>query len=332
MKPIYREILMAAVLGLILPALMLELALGLEGSGSTVATVSPGDSQVTAVTAPENGGQVLEMRLRMKDGTLKEMELEEYLVGVILAELPASFEPEAKKAQAVVARTYTRKAQVTGGKHGDGSLCTDSACCQAYLEPGLYLEHGGTAEGLAAARRAVTETAGLVLVYEGGLIEATYFSCSGGSTEDAVAVWGTDFPYLRATDSPGEEAAAHFTDTVTFSKEELEGALGISLGDDPESWFGFTTYTAGGGVNTMRIAGKDYSGTELRKLLGLRSTAFTVSLGEDGAIVTTRGYGHRVGMSQYGAEAMAVGGSTFAQILAHYYRGTELASVWDPEN
>ena len=328
MKPIYKEILLAAVLGLVLPTLVLEVALRLEETSPTVATVSREESpEVTAGV-----GEARDMLLRREDGTVTEMPLEEYLVGVVLAELPASFEAEAKKAQAVVARTYTWKARTTGGKHGDGSVCTDPACCQAYRDEETYLEEGGTREGLEAAREAVLETAGLVLTYEGGLIEATYFSCSGGSTEDAVAVWGTDFPYLRATSSPGEEGAAHYTDTVRFSRADLESALGIVLEEASGSWVGFTTYTAGGGVNTMRIGGMDFPGTELRRLLGLRSTAFNIQTDAAGVTVTTRGYGHRVGMSQYGADAMAAGGSSYGEILMYYYRGTELKRLGDLEN
>ena len=173
------------------------------------------------------------------------------------------------------------------------------------------------------------DTSGYVLTYQGELIEATYFSCSGGSTEDAVAVWGTDVPYLRATDSPGEENAAHYTDTVTFTPAEFANALSLELTGNPAGWLGKVTYTAGGGVDTMEIGGISFKGTALRKILNLRSTAFTMSAGENGITVTTKGYGHRVGMSQYGADAMAVAGSSFAEILAHYYRGTTLECLTD---
>ena len=145
-----------------------------------------------------------------------------------------------------------------------------------------------------------------------------------------MAVWGRDFPYLRATDSPGEEEAVHYTDTVYFTEKEFQNALGISLPGTPDGWFGFTTYTSGGGVNTIRIGGRDYKGTELRKLLGLKSTAFTVSANPKGVTITTKGYGHRVGMSQYGADAMAEGGSSYEQILSYYYQGTSLVA-WNPE-
>ena len=261
-----------------------------------------------------------------KDNSMEIQDLETYLVGVVLAEMPASFEADALKAQAVVARTYTMRANTTGGKHGDGSVCTDYACCQAYMDPQDYLNLGGTRESLGKIQSAVWDTKGQVLTYEGNLIEATYFSCSGGSTEDAVAVWGTDYPYLQAVDSPGEEHAAHYSDTVTCTPAQFQTALGVSLSGKPENWFGEVTYTQGGGVDTMVIGGKTYRGTELRQMLGLRSTAFSVSVGED-ITITTLGYGHRVGMSQYGADAMALDGQDYTQILAHYYQGTVLTTL-----
>lgn len=321
MKSLYREILLAALLGLVLPWGMLNLVIGLDRA-EPVASVGA----VEMETAPEvtAAGESLTMLLRREDGQTQELDMDTYLTGVLLAEVPASFHPEAKKAQAVAARTFTRKAWVTGGKHGDGSVCTDPACCQAYIEPQKYLENGGTEEAVEQARAAAVDTAGYVLTYDGALIEATYFSCSGGSTEDAVAVWGADYPYLRATQSPGEENAAHYIDTVRFTKSEFAKALDVTLTGEPDSWIGFTTYTSGGGVNTMRIAGQEFQGTELRKLLGLRSTAFTVTADGEGVTITTRGYGHRVGMSQYGADAMAESGSTYAEILVHYYQGTQL--------
>ena len=331
MKPIYREVLLAAVLGLILPSLVLQVALGLENGPATVATVAPEETAAVEKLPADSDGQDLKILLRQEDA-VTDMGLEEYLVGVLLAELPASFEKEAKKAQAVVARTYAWKAYTTGGKHGDGSVCTDSTCCQSYIDPVKFEDSGGSPEAVAAAEEAVQETAGYVLTYGGNLIEATYFSCSGGRTEDAVAVWGSDYPYLRATDSPGEENATHYTDTVTFSKDDFCRALGITLGDDPAGWVGFTTFTAGGGVNTMLIGGKDFSGTELRRLLGLRSTAFSVHAEDEKISIVTKGYGHRVGMSQYGADAMAVSGKDYTEILTHYYRGTQLQQCQPKQN
>lgn len=268
--------------------------------------------------------------VREGDGSLSRMEMDAYLTGVLLAEVPASFEPEALKAQAVAARTYTRKAVSSGGKHGDGSLCTTGSCCQGYCAPEQYLARGGTEESAEKIRTAVEETSGYVLTYEGELIEATYFSCSGGSTEDAAAVWGTDYPYLQSVSSPGEEDARWYTDTVSFTPEAFNSALGRELTGNPEDWFSITTYTEGGGVAAMTIGGELYSGTELRTLLGLRSTAFAVETTPQVIRITTKGYGHRVGLSQYGANAMAAEGKRFPEILNHYYPGALLC--WQAGN
>ena len=306
MKQSWKNILTAAVMGFVLPSVLFHIA------GKQLASpTKPEPPPATTAPAPED-------RLTMsfwQDGKIREMDMEEYLTGVVLAEMPASFETEALKAQSVVARTYTLKVMATGAKHG-GAVCGDSACCQAYIDPADYT--GGEANR-EKVRSAVLSTAGQVLTYEGNLIEATYFSCSGGSTEDAVAVWGTDYPYLRATDSPGEEGSAHYTDTVTFTAAEFAEKLGIS-----KVTLGTATYTAGGGIHTISIGGKEFKGTEVRTLLSLRSTAFTISVQGETVTITTKGFGHRVGMSQYGADAMALEGKRYDEILAHYYQGTAL--------
>jgi len=325
MKSIWKEIRTAILLGALIPAFLLWFGTVLleiqEESAVKESTVSAvQEPQAAQYFVPVREGESVEIR-----------ELDDYLVGVVLAEMPASFDTEALKAQAVVARTYTMRAYMTGGKHGDGSVCTDFSCCQAYISPDTYLEQGGSPDGLKRIQTAVQDTAGLVLTYDSRLIEATYFSCSGGSTEDAVAVWGTDYPYLQATESPGEEQAAHYTDTVSFTPDQFRHALGVTLKGNPADWFGNVTYTEGGGVDTMQIGDTTYKGTQLRELLSLRSTAFTVTAGEE-ITITTRGYGHRVGMSQYGADAMALAGNGFADILAHYYRGTALTTLESVEN
>ena len=144
-----------------------------------------------------------------------------------------------------------------------------------------------------------------------------------------MEVWGNDLPYLRATDSPEAGYSEQYLHTQSFTTSSFQEALGQALSGDCRSWFGPVTYTDGGGVDTMVIGDKEYSGVELRRLLDLRSTAFTLSVTDNMIVITTRGYGHRVGMSQYGAEAMAVEGSTFEDILAHYYRGTVLEEYID---
>lgn len=261
------------------------------------------------------------------DGLIEEMDLEDYILCVILREMPADFELEALKAQAVVARTYTLRRCENGGKHEFAAVCTEPSCCQGYCDPSEYLNSGGEELSIEKIRRAVSETSGVVLTYNGELAEATYFSCSGGQTEDAQAVWGTNIPYLKSTESPGEEGATHFTDTVTFDADAIETLLNIDLSMDFRKWVGPVTYTKGGGVDTIEIGGKTFRGVEMRRVLGLKSTAFQIAVVGNRFIITTRGFGHRVGMSQYGAEAMAVGGKNYEEILRHYYEGTELKCI-----
>lgn len=275
-------------------------------------------------TQPQSEG--ISFLVQLSDGQQELMDEDTYITCVVLAEMPASFNLEALKAQAVVARTYALKRGTAGKKHVNGAVCTDHTCCQAYCTPEDYLNKGGTRESVDKIRDAVAQTHGQVLLFEGNLIDATYFSCSGGRTEDAVAVWGADIPYLQAVDSPGEEEASHYMQTVTFTAEQFQKMLGVSIAGRPESWIGPVTYTDGGGVDTIRIGDKSYQGTTVRQLLGIRSTAFVISAVGNTITVTTKGYGHRVGMSQYGANAMAETGKDCAEILAHYYQGTSLQS------
>lgn len=311
MKQLWKDLLTALCFGLLLPGIMLNAGHLLLAEERPV----PEPPVEAAIFRP--------VSVRTADRT-EEMDLERYVTRVVLAEMPASFEPEALKAQSVAARTYACKAQATGGKHGDGSICIDSACCQGYVTEEAYMEKGGTRESVDKIAAAVTGTAGRVLTYEGVLIEATYFSSSGGTTENAAAVWGTDFPYLQSVSSP-ETDAQRYDQTISFTQEEFQALLGRNLKGSPESWFTITTYTEGGGVASMTIGGQVYTGTELRALLGLRSTIFTVTASDSEIGISTKGYGHRVGLSQYGAETMAVAGSSYQEILAHYYPGTELS-------
>lgn len=321
MKRMWKDIIFALLLGVLAPVIIVGVALAEPKQPQP----APETTETTETTAPA----AFTLPILQTDGTLKQMELDTYLTGVVLQEMPAEFEPEALKAQAVVARTYALRRNTIGEKHPGGAVCTDAACCQAYISPEDYISAGGTAENLEKVRNAVDSTSGEVLCYEGALIEATYFSCSGGRTEDAAAVWGADVPYLQAVDSPGEEEAAHYTDTVTFTAEEFSAALGIAPEGLPATWLGEVSYTHGGGVAAMEICGTAYEGTVLRQKLDLRSTAFTMTAAGDHIIVTTKGFGHRVGMSQYGADAMAVAGDDYARILSHYYPGTELVDWID---
>ena len=320
-----KELLQAAVMGFGIPAVLLLLALMIFTPKQSEASV-PSTSQPETGTVQTQPSQVQPSALQIGlviDGETQQIDLEEYVLGVVLSEMPASFEPEALKAQAVAARTYALKTCLDGKKHA-GAVCASHSCCQGYMTPEDYLQRGWKEKYVERVRQAVAETAGQVLTYEGELIRATYFSCSGGVTEAAVAVWGRDYPYLQSVESPGEEETVYYTDLKNFTPEDFQDALGVALSGSPETWFGGITYTAGGGIETMQIGGVTYRGTTLRSLLGLRSTVFQVVVSAQTITFETKGYGHRVGMSQYGADAMAAEGCSYAQILAHYYQGTQL--------
>lgn len=311
--------LMAFAMGILLPGLLFSISERFITRGES----DPLPESTAAATEPTREQPVRQTNdviVLLPDGQ-QTMDMGDYLTGVLLAEMPVDFEEEALKAQAVVSRTYALKRNTVGDKHPQGAVCTESSCCQAYRSVEDFLSKGGTEQMLKKVTGAVESTEGQVLTYNGALIEATYFSCSGGRTEDALAVWGTDIPYLRAVDSPGEENAAYFVDTVEFTVEEFASLLGLS---SHSCELGTVTYTDGGGVAVMVIGGKEFSGTQIRQKLGLRSTAFSMYAAGGKIHISTRGFGHRVGMSQYGAEAMAVQGSNYQKILYHYYPGTQL--------
>ncbi|MBQ8768391.1 MAG: stage II sporulation protein D [Oscillospiraceae bacterium] len=315
----WKPVVVAVALGVILPQLLLS-AVRQRPLSEPAETLTP--TQQETQLSPSARSTYLPVLTA--ENSIHVMELEAYVLGVVLAEMPAEFEMEALKAQAVVARTYALRRLSRQDRHADVAVCADPNCCQAYMTEEEFLQKGETVSGLEKIARAVEATKGQVLIYGGALIEATYFSCSGGRTEDAVAVWGEVIPYLQAVDSPGEENAEKYWEEVHFTAEEFEDALGRDLSGTPRSWLGKRTFTAGGGVQTMVIGGIAYTGTQLRQLLGLNSTAFTMAAEDGGITVETLGKGHRVGMSQYGADAMARGGSSYDEILMHYYPGTRI--------
>lgn len=319
MKENILQVVAAILLGLLLPGAVIRL---------TASAPETDSGETVSKSATEDSGSQPGIWVLTGDGNTQWMMLEEYLIGVILAEMPTNYEQDALCAQAVVARTYALKRQ-QGNRHPMGAVCTDPACCQAYIDIAQYLNGHGYEEDVANARRAAEETAGMVVIYEGELIEATYYHCSGGLTEDSVVVWGVDYPYLQVVESPGEEGMDGYAESVWYSVEELEAMLDRTLPGTPDSWLGWTTYTVGGGVEHMLFAGIQYTGVEFRKLLELNSTVFTMTAEGDGLRIDTLGKGHRVGMSQTGAQAMALAGNTWQQIIAHYYPGTRIDKMED---
>ncbi|MCG0277877.1 MAG: stage II sporulation protein D [Thermanaeromonas sp.] len=281
--------------------------------------------------------------VRLLDHTRGEviaLPLETYVAGVVAGEMPAEFEMEALKAQAVAARTYTLKKieearAKPDPKHPQADLCTDPTHCQAWVPQGALRQRYGFWQGLRYERKilqAVDATQGLVLTYQGELIIPVYHSNSGGRTESAEAVWGYDIPYLRSVLSPWDRESPRFRNTVTFTLAELDQKLGVNLSAVPAAALTpprgqaikVEEYTPTGRVKTIRIGDKTFKGTELRQLLGLSSTDFTWQVEGDRITFISVGNGHGVGLSQYGANGMAKEGKNFLDILYHYYRGVKV--------
>ena len=275
------------------------------------------------------------VRLLQPDGTVAQTTMADYLWSVVAAEMPASFESEALKAQACAARTYTVRLQNSGGKHEGADVCTNSKCCQAYISP----EDAALKWGLSAGEytdkisRAVSGTDGLGVLYGGEPIEALFFSSAPGRTTDAVAVWGSSVDYLRSVDSPeGEEVPNYRTRVVLTAQEVREMILaqypGADLSGEPESWFSGLRQSESGAVSSVLVGGVTLTGNQVRGALGLRSPAFSMSFDGENFTFDVTGYGHGVGMSQYGANKMAREGSAFRAILEWYYSGVEVGYLW----
>ena len=266
------------------------------------------------------------------DGAPCAMELEEYLVGVVAGEMSAASYPEALKAQAVAARTFTALHMAGKAACKSGcTVCSDPFCCQAYLTDAELHARWGDAypKYSEAIRSAVEETCGLVAVYGGELINALYHASSGHATESSEAVFANALPYLVSVDSPEGDSGA--VSVQEFGAEEAAGRLAAAFpqsnikGPLSEADIEVLRLTPSGRADRVRVGETEVSGMELRLALGLKSTAFTVEFTREGAVrFTCIGYGHGVGMSQLGANDMAAAGADFARILAHYYTGTEL--------
>jgi len=268
-----------------------------------------------------------------------DIDFEKYIKGVVAAEMPLYFDLEALKAQAIAARTYTickLSAYYDGDNqtHKDGArICTDYRHCQAWRDPDSIVKAFGEgekekAEGyVAKLNQAVDETARVIITYEGNPINALYHSNSGGWTENSEDVWpGYVEPYLRSVPSFGEEDNSEFCKIQYFTTEEFVQKFKAHSEDfsgEPESVFQSIVVldrTPSGRINTIKIADKTYPGTDVRTILDVLSTNLIFRQNDDGRIeVISFGYGHGVGMSQYGAASMAKKGQTCEQILKYYY-------------
>lgn len=269
--------------------------------------------------------QIFVRLLDEQTNTITEENLEDYIVGVVSAEMPSVFNMEALKAQAVAARTYAMYKKKTRNLDYDLIIGVKD---QAYKNNETLLKYWGINffSNYLKIREAVKETKGQVLTYQNNIINAFYFSMSNGYTENSELVFQEKLPYLNSVTSFWDnENLQNFAYTTTFSKNDFCTSLNIScdvlkIGDITRS----DTHR----VLKITINDKTFKGTEFRSKLGLRSTDFEISLENENVTITTKGYGHGVGMSQYGANGMAKDGYSYQEILAHYYQNTELKNIY----
>ncbi len=250
------------------------------------------------------------------DKKTKEIPFEEYVQGVVASEMPASFDIEALKAQAVASRTYAL------GRVKAGTKICDSVHCQVYRSTDIDKK----------VVRAVEQTEGQVLLYNGKLAaHALYFSSSAGPTENSQDVFSGTYAYLTSVDSSYEPGATHKKETETmtikaFAKKLKDYLPDLNFGTVKKSNIKIKSHTEGGRVDTVKVGKETVSGTDIRGALGLYSTRFDIDfIGNKKIVITTAGSGHGVGMSQYGANGLAGKGKAYWEILAHYYQGTSLS-------
>lgn len=269
------------------------------------------------------------------DGGIETVSLQDYLPGVLAGEMPALFEVQALMAQAVAARTYIlHRMERTVAAHPQADICNSPACCKAYASEEQLRQNWGDRYDsyYAKVSAAAADTDGQYLRYEGEPIEAVFHSSSAGATEASGAIWN-ERPYLISVESPETaEEVPSFVTEVSLSPQQLKAKLlerypATVLPDDPAQWITATERNQSGRVQRMTIGGTPMGGTQLRGLLGLRSTHFTADYVDGVFTFTVSGYGHGVGMSQYGANVYAKQGWDYKEILEHYYPNTVLSSI-----
>lgn len=256
--------------------------------------------------------------VKLASGSVITIGLEDYVIGVVGGEMPASFNSEALKSQAVAARTYALK------KTANGATISATTADQVYKTDAELKKLWGNSFNTyyTKVKNAVLATSGEVMTYGGQYIDAVYFSTSNGMTEDAANVWGNSVPYLKPVSSSWDVGVSGFSQTKTIPMSVISEKLGVNL--TSVSQITINSRTSGDRVNSVTIAGKNFTGVKVRSLLGLRSADFSVSQSGSSIVFTTKGYGHGVGMSQYGANGMANAGYNYKQILKHYYTGISI--------
>lgn len=283
------------------------------------------------VTENEVANTVKLMSVDSKNIT--ELSLKDYLLGVVAEEMSASYHEEAIKAQIIAAHTLLEHTKLhKSDSLGEADITDDYKTHQGYLTTDEQKEKWGENYDLYSEKikKCIDEVGDIILMYNDEPITAVFHAISNGKTENASDVWGGKYPYLVSVESEGDTLSPKYLSEVSFTQEEFKETLsqqGVEFNDNPEKWVEKTTNTDTGMVETITICGKEFKGTEIRKLFSLRSSTFQCEYVGNNIIFKVKGYGHGVGMSQYGANYMAQQGKSYKEILAHYYQSAELRAL-----
>lgn len=323
-----------AVLLLLLPLPAFSAATPTDTPAPTIPTQPTHTPANTTPTAPtEEGEAVFRILCGEEVVTLTE---EDFLIRTLAMEMSPACHEEALKAQAVAAYTYYARRRQAQAEKADPALkgadfvSPNAQFPTEYTEEKLRARWGDAYEENHQKWKAVvTAVKGVTIIHDGKLIDACYHAISCGNTEGAETVWGADIPYLQTVASPGDRLAEGYASQVTATADEVRTILAkelpsLALSDDPAAWFGTPILSDAGTVAQQPIGETQLAGTRVRALFGLRSAAFTVAYADGTFTFSVRGYGHGVGMSQYGADYLARQGYTYDEILRYYYTDVEV--------
>lgn len=271
---------------------------------------------------------------------VKKIALEEYIIGVVLSEMPATFEDEALMAQSVIARTYviSKKLSPCSETKSKGAEICDTTHCQAYtsIEEKKKAWGNKADEYYGKIKNAVDKTKGFVVAYNGSIIQyPQYFAISSGKTEEAINVFAVDVPYLKSVESPGEEEAPKYKSSKTYTKSNFLNIVSNNIKGanlelaTMERSIEILSRNIGDTVKEVKIGNKVITGVEFRKIFGLNSANFSISFESNNVIINCKGYGHGVGMSQWGANYMAQNGTDYKEIIKHYFQGSDVINLED---
>ena len=324
-----------------MPIFIMKPKVSAKISTNDVEKITDTNEVVEASTKQNNniimkGNEIIRVYIT-ETGEIEEVNLEDYICGVVSNEMPANFEKEALKAQAVTARTYLASKKLNRCTLHEGIDICDSTHCQVYTSKEKRLEKWGADyanEYWNKIKEAVDETSGQVLSYEGELVlYPQFFSTSSGQTENSEDVYLGEIPYLRSVASTGEESAPKYTSDKTLKISDFVYLLNSNFTnlnvtvENIKNNFNIKLSSAAGGVIKLNINNVEIRGVDFRKALSLNSTNFTYEFNGDYITFHCKGYGHGVGMSQWGANAMAKNGSNYEEILKHYYSGVEITNL-----